>query len=237
MTMLLDREWILRELYRGNGTLAVCKSKRSYPTYSNDIEPLPFDIEKAKRKLAEAGWKDTDGDGVLDRDGKRFEFVMKTYSSPDPFNARVAGAFTDALKKAGIRMELNAAEWSTFYEDFELRRFDAAMIGSSWPDPWIDNYESYHSSQDVPRGGNASGWHNAEADELLEQMKGEFDDGKRTEMFHRFNRIYADEQPETLFVHPLVSVCMHKRFEDVHIFKLGMQFFQLWVKPENVLHK
>jgi len=237
MTMLLDRPWILKELYRGNGTIAVCKSKRSYPTYSNEIEPWPFDIEQAKAKLAEAGWRDTDGDGVLDKDGKRFEFVLKAPSSPDPFLSRVAGAFKDACQKAGIRVSVQQSEWSSFIEDFELRRFEGALLQNVWGEPWIDLYESYHSSQDVPRGQNSSGWHNARVDELLEKMREEFDENKRTEMFHEFNKLFYEDQPETLFVHPLVSVCMHKRFEDVKVRPLGMQYFELWVKPENVLHK
>jgi peptide/nickel transport system substrate-binding protein len=237
MTMLLDRPWILKELYCGNGTIAVCKSKRNYATYSNDIQPWPFDVDRAKQALAEAGWKDTDGDGVLDKDGKRFEFVLKAPASPDPFLTRIAGAFKDACQKAGIRVDVQTSEWSTFIEDFELRRFDGAMLGNSWSDPWIDLYEDYHSSQDVPRGNNASGWRDARVDVLLEKMREEFDEGKRTEMFHEFNKLFFDAQPQTLFVHPLVSVCLNKRFENVTIRPTGLQFFDMWVKPENVLHK
>lgn len=236
MTHLTDRAWLLREIERGRGTIAVCKSKRNYPTYSNDLVPHPFDIEKAKALLAEAGWKDTDGDGVLDKDGKPFEFEMKVPSGR-AFFQRVPGQIQDACRKAGIRMSIRPLEWAVFIEDLDKREFDALMLYSSWADPWIDNYESYHSSQDVPNGGNVSGWRSPEADELLQKMREEFDEDKRTEMFHRFNKLYYDAQPETLLVHGTVDVLQNKRFEEARVRPSGMQIFELWVKPENVLHR
>lgn len=236
MTHLTNRQWILDEIERGNGTIAVCSSKRNYPTYSNDLEPHKFDIERALQLLAEAGWKDTDGDGVLDRDGKRFEFELKVPSGYQ-FYIRVGGLLEDACKKAGLRMTLRPLEWATFIEDLYKRRFDAVCLYNSWEDPWIDNYDSYHGSQDVDNGGNTAGWRNKEVDELLEKMREEFDDEKRTEMFHRFNRLYYDEQPETLLVHGLVGVLQNKRFENAKVRPTGMQIFDFWVKPENVLHR
>ena len=86
-------------------------------------------------------------------------------------------------------------------------------------------------------GGNTYGWHNARADELLEKMRVEFDEDKRNAMFHEFNRLYYEEQPETLLVHGEVGVLINKRFENIQVRPGGMQIFDFWVKPENVLHK
>jgi peptide/nickel transport system substrate-binding protein len=237
MTMLLDRQWIIDKIYRGNATPAVCRSKRSYPSYSPELQPYPFDIEKAKALLTEAGWRDTDGDGILDRNGKRFEFALKSSTGGGAASMRIIGAFQDACKKAGIRVDNPQSEWSTFIDDFDQRRFDAAFLNFSWGDPWIDLYEEAHSSQDVPGGQNAPGWHNKRVDELVSAMREEFDENKRNAMFHEFNKLFYEDQPITLFAHPLVSVCQNKRFEGVHIRPTGLQFFDMWVKPENVLHK
>lgn len=236
MTHLTDRKWILEKIERGRGTIAVCKSKRIYPTYSNELEPHPFDLDKARALLAEAGWRDTDGDGVLDRDGKRLEFELKVPSGRTFFD-RVGGRIEDACKRVGIRMSVRSLEWATFIKDFDDRNFDGACLYSSWPDPWIDLYEAYHSSQDIPNGGNTSGWRDKRVDELLERMKVEFDDAKRTAMFHEFNRLYYDAQPQTLLVHGEVDVLCNKRFENIKVRRTGLQFFDWWVKPEHVLHK
>ncbi len=237
MTMLTNRQWILDDIERGNGTIAVCRSKRSYPEYSNDLPPIPFDVEGAKKLLAEAGWKDTDGDGVLDKDGVRFEWELK-YPSGRRFYTRVCESLADACKKAGIRMKQNGIEWATFFDDLQNRKFDAVILYNSWTDPWIDLYsEGFHSSQDVPAGGNVSGWRNSEVDAITDPMREEFDDAKRIEMYHRFNKLFYDDQPQTLLVHGTVGVMLNKRFEGAKVRPTGMQLFDLWVKPENVLHR
>ena len=102
---------------------------------------------------------------------------------------------------------------------------------------WIDPFEDYHSSQDVPRGGNAPGWRDEHVDRLLEEMRLEFDDEKRTEMFHEFNKLWHDAQPELRLIHSRVAVVVNKRFEGVKIRAGGLQSFEFWVEPENVLHK
>ncbi len=235
MVHLIDRAWMLREIERGHGNIAVANSKRIYPTYG-DLEPLPYDPEKARALLAEAGWADTDGDGVLDKGGEPFQFELKVGSSR-PIYTQTAGLLEDACKKVGIRMTLRTLEWATFVQDFYDRNFDAAMLYHSFSDPFIDNYEYYHSSQDIPNGGNAPGWHNDEADALLEAMRTEFDREKRVEMFHRFNRIFQQEQPRTLLLEAKVGVLINKRFEDVEILPVGLRADRWWVKPENVKYR
>lgn len=236
MTHLMDREWVLREIERGRGSIAVCKSKEIYATYSKDLKAHPFDVERAKQLLAEAGWKDSDGDGVLDRNGKRFEFELKVPSGRT-FFLRVGGQLQDACRRAGIRLSLRPLEWATFIEQLDKREFDGMMLYSSWELPWIDNFESFHSSQDVPNGGNTSGWRDPRVDELLQAMREEFDDAKRTAMFHEFNRLFHEAQPMTLLVHGKVDVLQHKRFENAKVRPSGLQMFDVWVKPENVLHR
>ncbi len=236
MTMLMDREWIRTEIERLRAEIAVCKSKKIYPTYSLDLEPLPFDIAGAVKLLTEAGWKDSDADGVLDRDGKPFRFELKVPSGR-AFYLRVGGKLEDACRKAGIQMTIRPLEWATFAEDIDTRNFDAIMLYSSWADAWIDNFDSYHSSQDVPQGNNNSGWRDTRVDELLQRMREEFDETKRTAMFHEFNRLYYEAQPETLLVHGKVDVLQNKRFQNAKVRPSGLQMFDVWVKPEDVLHR
>jgi len=232
MTMLMDRETIRREMYRGNATLATCITKESYPEYSHDLEPWPHDIDGARALLAEAGWKDTNGDGILDREGKDFEFEFK-YPSGYAFYRRQAAILRNGCTKAGIRMSENPLEWSVFLEQYLDQNFQAVTLGVSHSDPWHDPYDEWHSSQDVPRGNNNVGWRNERADELMEAMRAEFDDGKRAAMFHEFNHLFHQDQPYTLTVHPLVAVLTSKRVEGVTIRPTGLQLVDLWIAPEN----
>jgi peptide/nickel transport system substrate-binding protein len=236
MTMLTDRKTILDQIERGQGTIATCITKRIYPEYSNDIEPWPFDIDAARKLLEEAGWKDSNGDGILDRDGKDLEFEFK-YPTPRRFFVRVGALLRDACRRAGIRMKEAPLEWSVFFQQYKDRNWDAVCLYSSYSDAWEDPFEEFHSSQDIPGGNNEPGWHNPEADRLMEQMRLEFDDAKRAEMFHRFNMIFHMEQPMTLLVHGKVGVLLNKRFQGVQIRGTGLQPVDFWVKPEDALHR
>lgn len=237
MAHMIDRQWILDEVNRGRGQVGFCYGKPTYPICQTPgLEPLPYDLEKTKALLDEAGWVDSDGDGVRDKDGKRFEFTLSV-GSPRRFYSQVAGLITDAGQKVGVRATMRTLEWATFIEDLEERRFDSVILYASFADPWIDPRDSNHSSQDVPRGGNDPGWHNARADQLMDAMIEEFDEQKRMQMFWEFNKIYQEEQPRTHLVHGLVSVLQDKRFEDVEVLPTGLRIMEYWVKPENVRYK
>ena len=237
MAHMIDRKWILDEVNRGRGQVGFCYGKPTYPICQTPgLEPLEYDLDKAKALLAEAGWVDSDGDGILDKDGKRFEFEIKV-GSPRRFYSQVGGLMTDAAAKLGIRATMRTVEWSTFIEDYMNDNFDSTILYASFADPWIDPHEGNHSSFDVPRGGNRPGWHNDRVDELTEAMLVEFDPAKRLEMYWEFNKIYQDEQPRTHLVHGLVSVLQNKRFEGVRVLPTGLRLHEYWVEPENVKYK
>jgi peptide/nickel transport system substrate-binding protein len=236
MTHALDREWMLEEIERGRGEIAVCNTKRIYPAYSTDLPPLAFDLEASAALLDEAGWIDTDGDGIRDKNGEPFEFELKV-GSATPFYTQTAGLLQDSCKKLGIRMTLRTLEWSTFIGDFYDRNFDGAVLYNSFQSPFIDPYQGLHSSQDIPKGGNSPGWRNARADELLEQMREEFDATKRDAMFHELNRLFQQEQPNTLLLEGMVGVLVNNRFEEVKVLPEGLSPDEWWVKPENVKYK
>lgn len=234
MAHLIDRKWILDEVNRGRGEVGYCFGKPIYDTCKTPgLEPLAFDLDESRRLLAEAGWADTDGDGILDRDGERFEFEVKV-GSPRRFYSQVTGLLTDSAAKVGIRASMRTLEWSTFIQDYYEDRFDAAILYHSFADPWIDPFEGNHSSVAVPRGGNRPGWKSAEADELMERMLEEFDAEKRRDMYWEFNELYQQAQPRTHLVHGLVSVLQNSRFEGVEVLPTGMRIHEYWVEPENV---
>lgn len=236
MTLLIDREAILNDVDQGHGAIATCKSKRSYPTYSLDIEPIPHDEDQAEVHLIRAGWlQDSNDDGILDKKGKPLSFEL-TYPAGSRDLALIAEEIERSCRHVGVEARLNPVGSDAFHRAVQFRRFDAIIGYSQWPDPWIDLYDSYHRSQDTTGGGNVCGWRNEQVDDLLEAMRTELDDEARTKMHHEFNKIYHDEQPETLLVHSKVGVLLAKRFEGVSVRPTGLQTFDLWVRPENVLH-
>jgi peptide/nickel transport system substrate-binding protein len=206
MTHAVDRQRIIDNVWVGLGTIVTSPFAPGSPNADPEIKPIPFDLGAARKLLAEAGFTDTDGDGLVDKelhagDGKRspfeFRFTFPTGQKEVEASLKI---FADDLLKIGVKAALEPLEWSAYVKRLEERQFDANAGG--WSTPWFtDLYQSWHSSQvDVPKGSNAVGFRNAEADKIIEALRVEFDKDARIRLFRAFHRIVDDEQPYTFFM-------------------------------------
>jgi peptide/nickel transport system substrate-binding protein len=219
MTMLVNRDAILEKLNFGLGRVVSGPFYFESKAYDRGIAPLPYDPETAKNLLAEAGWKDTDGDGLLDKDGRafRFEFLIP---SGRRFAERLASILKEDLKKVGIDMEIRKIEWAVFIKNLDERQFDAVTL--SWTFGLDqDPYQVWHSTQSE-KGSNFVGFQNEEADRLIEEGRVEFDRPRREAMYRRLHAIIAEAQPYTFLFSSPHLVALHKRFENVRVYPTGM---------------
>ena len=206
MTLAFDRQRIIDNVYVGLGTVGSGPFAPDSPNNDPEIKPLPYDPAAAKKLLAEAGWADTDGDGLLDKelhagDGKRTPFVFRLdFTTGQKETEASLKIFADELLKLGVKMELEPLEWSLFLKRKDERQFDGYV--ASWLTPWLtDPYQVWHSSQvDLPKGSNAVAFRNAEADKLIEELRVTFDKDARVRLLRAFHRIVAEEQPYTFFM-------------------------------------
>ena len=219
MTMLIDRELVLEKLRYGFGRVVTGNFFFESPDYNKGIEPWSYDLEKAKRLLEEAGWKDTDGDGIRDREGIPFRFEF-TISSGSQFAEQMATILKDSLEKTGIEMNIRPLEWALFTKVLNDRAFDSVILGWSLPVE-ADPFQVWHSSQ-AEKGSNFIGFENAEADMIIDEARVTFDRTKRIQLYRRFHQILHDEQPYTfLFVNKSL-VALDKRFDNVTVYPLGL---------------
>lgn len=228
MTHLINRKAILEKLLFGLGEVVTGPFYIFGKSYNRNLEPWPYDPPRARRLLAEAGWTDSDGDGILDRDGKKFSFTF-TMSSGSKFAERLASIMKEDLARAGIEMEINRYEWAVFINKIQNRDFDATSLGWSDPDFQDDPYQIWHSSQ-IKGGSNYVGFKNPEADRIIEQARREFNEGRRIAMYHRFHEILHHEQPYTfLYTNPALAV-VSRRFTNVRVHTRGMNFVEWRVR-------
>jgi ABC-type transport system substrate-binding protein len=228
MTLALDRDGIIENVYVGLAEPAMGPFLSTSPYNDPDVEALALDLEAARELLAEAGWLDTDGDGLLDKqlhpddtDATRtpFEFTMLTVSGrPEILSAMEI--FRDDLLAVGIRMGIESVEWSLMIKRMDEKQFDAFTGG--WLMGWEgDPFQLWHSSQaDVPKGSNRVGFRNAEADALIEALRETFDREQRIRMFRRLHRIIYDEQAYTFFYVPKTVDCWWKEVKGVRFARL-----------------
>lgn len=228
MTCLTDRERILKDVYRGLGRIVTGPFFIDSPCYDPAIQPFPFDMEKARQLLAEAGWADTDGDNILDKNGQRFEFTFLLISN-HPYYSRIAPIMKEDMAKAGVIMNILEMEWNVYTERLNEWNFDACGLG------WSLSYEQdpfqlWHSSEArKKKSSNHCGFENAEADRIIESARREFDAARRNEMYRRFHAIIHEEQPYTFLASPYSLTAIHRRYRNVNVYPLGTDLNSFWV--------
>ena len=189
VSMAIDRSQIVERILFGMGKVAAGPFDDSISFANQALKPLSHDPAKAKALLAEAGWKDTDSDGVVDKDGRPFAVTLYTYPQR-PGLRPIAQALQAQLQDIGLKVELRIMDYSAITEamkptDMRLVAAASAMIPD--PDYFLRNY--YYS-----RGNsNTWGYANPEVDRLLDQGSRTIDANKRKEIYDQSQTlIYGD---------------------------------------------
>jgi peptide/nickel transport system substrate-binding protein len=202
--------------------------------YNPNIKKYPYDLNKAKQLLNSAGWSDTDEDGILDKNGKTFEFTIIT-NQGNAQRLRTATIIQWRLGMAGIKVNILVLEWSTFInERIDTRRFEAVLLG--WGiglDP--DQYDIWHSSKTGEKEFNFISYNNKEVDQLLEDGRGTFDQAKRKKAYFKFQEILAEEVPYIFLYVPYALPIVHKRIKNIHPTPLGISYnLHKWYVPKKI---
>ncbi len=235
MTHLIDRELICRKLLKVPEARVPTGNFYIFgPQYDSSIEPWPYDPEKAKQLLDEAGWIDHDGDGVRDKNGValRFHYMIGNI----PLHQQIVKLFKREAAKVGVDVIPDPFEWSVFIRRLQDRQFDAVNLawhGGLAQDP----YQIWHSSQIGNRGSNYVGFNVPEADAIIEEARRTLDEEKRNKLYHRFHRILHEEQPYTFVYTRPEQRFLHKRFKNVIIHKLGLDPHEWYVPKDQQRYK
>lgn len=182
--------------------------------YNDTLQPYDFNLEKAKNCLAEAGWQDLNGDGILEKEigGKIVPLHLSIkYNSGNDVREKVCLFLKENAKKVGIDLEIQTKEWSVYLEECTNHDFDMYVLG--WVQEAIldDPKQLFHT--DAYNGGsNYPGFGTAYTDNLIEELRKELDTEKRNAMFKELQAIVHDEVPYVLLYTPDNLVTVNKRF-------------------------
>jgi len=215
------REQIVRGLLHGEGLPIASVFKPGTWAHNNNLKPWPYDVAKARKLLAEAGWEDRNDDGILDKDGQPFRFTLVT-NQGNALRGQTAVVLQQEFAKIGVEMTIRVQEWSTFLENtIRPRNFDAYILGwslSAEPDP----YDIWHSSKTKPAEFNIVSFNNKRADELMEKARSTFNQAERKKYLDEFQEIIHAEQPYLFLYAPNSLVAMHKRIKGVEAAPAGL---------------
>jgi len=227
MTYIIDRKAIIDHLLEGIGREISGPFYIFSPAYDPNITPWPYDPDRAVQLLEQAGWTDTDNDGLRDNQGRPLTFRFM-YPSSYALYERLARLLKDSAARIGVEVRLEPCEWSVFSTRLNNRQFGAYIAGWS-PDAVEDSYKLFHSSQIADAGCNYVGFADSQVDALVEQARCALDDDKRNQIHRALHKILHDEQPYTfLFTRPTLRL-IDRRFENVNIHKLGLDYLEWYV--------
>lgn len=196
----LDRKSMVDKLLEGNGTVVntpMLSSSWAYPK-AEKLEKYDFNVQKAKELLEKSGYKDTNNDGYVDKDGKNLEFTLDVPTG-NKLREQTAQIIQENLKQAGVKINLNTMEFKALMQKVVANHdFELYMMGNNLPaDPDLTSYWSSQAVSDVKgkEGWNISGLKSAEVDKFLEEGIGTFDIEKRKAAYEKFGVYMNKELP------------------------------------------
>ena len=234
LALALDKREIIDGVLLGFGRSATGPFPPSSWAFDPTVPELPFDPSRAKSLLGEAGWRDTDGDGVLDKGGTPFSFTVIT-NQGNKMREQTAVILQAHLARIGVKVNVRVLEWSSFIHDFvDKSNFDAIILGwNLGRDP--DQYLIWHSSQKGEGRYNFVGYTNPAADQLWEEGRRTFDPSKRQVLYRQIHRILAQDLPYIFLYYPDALPTVHKRFREVRAAPAGLGWnFREWFVPKSL---
>lgn len=239
MAYAINKQEIVDGVLFGLGSPATGSYVPNTWAYNQNVKKYEYNPEMAKELLAEAGWRDTDRDGILDKDGRPFEFTILT-NQGNTVRINVATIIQWQLRMIGINVKVRTLEWSTFINEFiDKRRFEAIILGWSLGlDP--DQYDIWHSSKMKEKEFNFVSYNNPEVDELLEKGRRTYNIEERKKAYFRIQEILADEVPYIFLYVPDATPIVHARFKGIEpapLIGMGYNVNKWYVPKEQQRHK
>ncbi|WP_373650164.1 ABC transporter substrate-binding protein [Schlesneria sp. DSM 10557] len=239
LTMLFDRQDFVDKKLHNAGVVVSGTQYLFGPGYDREVLPIAYDPEAARELLTEAGWIDSDNDGILDKNGEKFQVLLRLPKGK-PVNEQMCEIMQKNFKSVGIDMQIQTMEWASFIEKLRAKECDAVALRWAMPIE-SDPFQIWHSSEAAreKRGSNTISFSNPLADELIEMLRVTLDENKRKRIHQSFHRVIDSEQPYMFLWIPKEFGAYHKRFRNVKWYRLrpGFDLSEWYVPKDEQVHK
>ena len=199
LTLAIDREALVDALWLGHASVAAGPVPSGVWARDRELVPWPYDPAEARRLLAEAGYADGDGDGVVERAGKPFRFELSTNSgNRNRIDALVL--VREQLAKVGVDAVPRTLELQTLTDRNLAGEFDATLAG--WSIDTTLDFRPYFHSSEVAEGWNFVRFADSEVDEILDRLRQVPDLAAAIPLHLRLQRRLHELQPYTFLWEP-----------------------------------
>jgi peptide/nickel transport system substrate-binding protein len=230
----INKQALIEGVRLGLGRDATGPYKPGTWVYNPNVKKYPYDLERARKLLAEAGWTERNAEGLLTKNGQPFTFTLLTNQGNEE-RKKIAEIVQASLRELGVGVEVRILEWASFIKEYvKKRRFDAIILG--WGiglDP--DQYEIWHSSKMGPDDLNTVSYQNPEVDELLERGRASCHQAERKKYYDRLQEILADDLPIIFLYFPDALPAVARRVHGIVESPNGIRFnMNLWYVPKEL---
>ncbi len=193
-----DKDLLISEVLKGEGQKIDSPITPSLLGYNPNTKIYNSDKEYAKTLLDQAGWVDSDGDGIREKNGEKLNFGLVATNWADI--ASTANLLRDMWKEIGADTTVQITD--SIQQDYiETRAYQALLFGeilSYDPDP----FSFWHSSQKKAPGLNLALYDNPNVDKLLEDARKETDQNVRAQKYQEFQNLVVEDIPAVFLYSP-----------------------------------
>lgn len=219
----VDRDRIIRETAADGGRLAPSPLPPGILGFHEGLAPVSYDPEAARRILADDGWKDGDGDGVLERTERRGTkrttqtLAVTLHTSDAPELARAAELIAELWRAVGVKTDVVVLAVKELEANvIRPRAYEALLFGEVLghdPDP----FAFWHTSQLKDPGLNIALYSNRRVDELLEEARRTHDTERRRRLYREFQELVSREVGAIFLYSPSQAYAVRKNIRGVEI--------------------
>jgi peptide/nickel transport system substrate-binding protein len=215
---LLDVDKMIDVIYYGLGRRTATFIHPDNEKFLNrDLKPYELNTDKSKALLAEAGWSDSDGNGVLDKkiNGRKTELSIELlYNNTNPAREKIALMFQESAQKLQIKVDLKPVELSTMIDLLRQHNYEMYVGGFLSSVVETDPNQLWHSSS-YTNGSNFSGFGSKESDDLIDRYRNEPDINKRAEMLKQLQKMVYDYVPVIYLISEKERIAISNKFKNV----------------------
>jgi peptide/nickel transport system substrate-binding protein len=234
--MAIDRPTLTRSMFGEAGEPASSPIPTKLREHSSGLQALDFNVQQASALLQQAGWVDSNGDGIREKGGQPLRLEVE-YSSADPVRADMLVAIQAMVKAAGIQLVPRAYERTTWVDRLRSRQFQGSFWGWGWG-PGVVGPNArmvWHSASVPPGGANFAGYRNPRLDALIDSVIVEPDTGRARGMWRQIEQtVVTDAVYAPIFFDP-EFYGVSSRFRGVKF--RGPEWWEdviYWWIPENL---
>lgn len=187
------------------------------PEYATSIPKMNYNRNKAKLLLAQAGWKDTDADGVLDKDKQPFSFVLLCSNSANQYKD-IALLLAEFYREIGIEVQVKMISWATLHKQGKAHQFDMLLTGVAEDFLPQDFSELWHTQSWLNGGQNYSGFGNDTTDKIIDSIAEQHDLNTRILLSGQLQQHIRKQHPVIFLFKTKMYIAVHKRLGNVKIY-------------------